>query len=137
VLRKSLRVLAEVKRRAGNLVWMSAEPVSWDLAAAVGRDHPLDWVVTGAASDGRRTFQPDPAHVARLLDILDATGTPVFFKGNLRPLFAGHDFGEERLNRWREDFPTRYRDGSPIPAVAERQERCREHGWTRIALPLA
>ena len=46
-------------------------------------------------------------------------------------------FGTAALNRWREDFPTTYRDGSPIPAVAERQKRCTARGWTRIALPLA
>ena len=136
-LRKGLEVLAEIKRRTGNIVWMSAEPVSWDLTAVVGRDHPLDWIVIGAASCGRRTFQPDPAHVTALLQILDATRTPVFYKGNLRPLFRASDLGTAALNRWREDFPIAYRDGSPIRAVAERQKWCGERGWTRIALPLA
>lgn len=137
MLRKSLEALAEVKRRTGNVVWMSAEPVSWDLVEVVGPDHPLDWAVIGAASDGRRHYQPDPAHVTNLLRVLDARATPVFFKGNLRPLFRANDLGTTALNRWREDFPTVYRDGSPIPAVAERQKRCGERGWTRIALPLA
>ncbi|WP_439624729.1 DUF5131 family protein [Gemmata sp.] len=119
MLRTSMKVLAEVRRRTGNLVWMSAEPLSWDLAAVIGSEHPLDWAVIGAASNGRRTHQPDPAHVENLLRVLDGTGTPVFFKGNLGPTFASHDFGEENRNRWREDFPMRYRDGREIPAVAE------------------
>lgn len=136
MLLTSMRVLTEVRRRTGNLVWMSAEPLSWDLAAVVGLDHPLDWAVIGAASNGRRTYQPDPAHVEHLLRVLDANRTPVYFKSNLEPTFADHDFGEANLNRWREDFPAKYRDGTEIPAVAERQRRCVEHGWTRINLPV-
>lgn len=136
MLRKSMKVLAEVKRRTGNIVWMSAEPLSWDLTSAVGADHPLDWIVIGAASDGPLVFQPEPTHVANLLRVMDGSRTPVFYKGNIEPLFDQHDFGDAGLNRWREDFPTRYRDGTEIPAVAERQKRCQEHGWTRISLPL-
>jgi len=137
MLRKSLEVLAEVKVKTGNIVWMSAEPVSWDLTAVVGKDHPLDWCVIGAASHGRKHYQPDPDHVVRLLKVFDASSTPVFFKGNIAALFEGHDFKDDSLNRWREDYPTKYRDGSVIPAVAERQRQCVEHGWTRIALPMA
>jgi hypothetical protein len=135
MLRKALDVLAAVKAKTGNLVWMSAEPVSWDLAGMLGDDHPLDWIVIGVASDGPRYFQPDPGHVRRLLELLDATGTPVFFKGNLRPLFDGHDFGSDALNRWREDVPIVYRDGTPIPAVAARQRACRRHGCA-LSLPV-
>jgi hypothetical protein len=62
--------------------------------------------------------------------------TPVFYKGNSGPLFAHYDFGDEQLNRWREDFPVRYRDGSEIPAVVERQRQCAKRGWTRTSLPL-
>ncbi len=130
MLRRSLEVLAEVKARTGNLVWLSAEPVSWDMTGVIGTGHPLDWVIVGAASDGRRYFQPDPDHVRRLLQVLDATATPTFFKGNLRPLFAAHDLGSDELNRWREDFPVRYRSGGPIPAVLEREKECRLRGWT-------
>ncbi len=136
MLRKSMKVLAEVKRRTGNIVWMSAEPLSWDLTTAVGADHPLDWIVIGAASDGPRVFQPEPTHVANLLRVMDASHTPVFYKGNIEPLFEQHDFQDAALNRWREDFPARYRDGTEIPAVAERQKRCEEHGWTRISLTM-
>jgi protein gp37 len=130
MLRRSLEVLRSVKEATGNIVWMSAEPVSWDLAAVLGAGHPLDWIVIGAASSGRRYYQPEAAHVRRLLEVMDATGTPVFYKGNLRPLFAGHDFGSDELNRWREDFPRSYRDGRPIPAVVRRQALCEQRGWT-------
>jgi protein gp37 len=130
MLRRSLEVLGEVKEGTGNLVWMSAEPISWDLTAVIDRRHPLDWVVVGAASHGRKTFQPREDDVANMLAIMDATGTPVFYKGNIRDFFAHNDLGSAELNRWREDFPGGYRDGSPIPAVARRQQQCRRYGWT-------
>lgn len=129
MLRRSLEVLREVRERTGNLTWMSIEPLSWDVTAVIGDDHPLDWAVIGAASRGRQYFQPDPRNVAKLLAILDATGTPVFYKGNIRPLFKANDLGTAEFNRWREDFPASYRDGATIPAVARRQENCRRYGW--------
>lgn len=135
MLRRSLEVLAEVKDRAGNIVWMSAEPVSWDLCEVLDVGHPLDWCVIGAASRGRQYFQPEWSHVANLLGIFDMAGTPVFYKGNIRPLIqrmvasVGHD---PALWRWREDFPPAYRGQMTIiPAVARRQELCDARGWTR------
>jgi protein gp37 len=129
MLRRSMDVLHEVKATVGNTVWMSAEPLSWDLTSVLGADHPLDWIVIGAASNGRRYFQPEAVHVRELLDLMDQTRTPVFFKGNLGPLMAPKPFHSERLDRWREDFPARYRDGSAIPAIDRRHERCRLYGW--------
>jgi|SRR5262245_19114 len=131
MLKRSLDVLRQVKEKAGNLVWMSAEPVSWDMVPLLDEHHLLDWVIIGAASNGRRYFQPDPEHIERLLQVLDATGTPVFYKGNIKPFFRQHDLGTEELNRWREDFPVRYRSGEFIPAVLRRQRECEKHGWTR------
>ncbi len=131
MLRKSLAILTEVKKRTGNSVWMSAEPVSWDLTEVINETHPLDWVVIGAASNGRRYYQPDPEHIRKLLLVMDATRTPVFYKGNIRPLFEDNDLGTDDLNRWREDFPQTNRDGMPIPAVQRRDEMCQMHGWTR------
>jgi protein gp37 len=129
MLARSLEALHQVKDATGNIVWMSLEPVSRDLAVLLDEQHPLDWVVIGAATNGPVKYQPDPGHVRRLLELFDATGTPVFFKGNIGPTFADNDFGGSRLNRWREDFPTRVH-GRPIPAVLRRQEQAREHGWT-------
>jgi hypothetical protein len=101
------------------------------LTEVIDRTHPLDWVVIGAASNGRRYFQPDPEHIRRLLLVMDATGTPVFYKGNIHGLFEANDLGTAELNRWREDFPCCYRDGTPIPAVVRRDRMSERHGWTR------
>lgn len=130
MLRRALKVLREVKERAGNIVWMSAEPLSWDITSVLDDGHPLDWIVIGAASCGKQTFQPEPAHVKALLEVMDRTRTPVFYKGNIKGTFTDNDLGSAELNRWREDFPMAYRDGSPIPAVERRQRLCAEHGWT-------
>lgn len=62
---------------------------------------------------------------------MDTTGTPVFYKGNIKPLFNSHGFGSAELNRWREDFPVSYRDGRVIPAVVRRQVLCVQYSWTR------
>jgi protein gp37 len=138
MLRKSMDVLAEVKERTGNIVWMSAEPVSWDLTKVIDKSHPLDWIVIGAASNGKKYFQPDPDHIQKLLLVMDETRTPVFYKGNIAPLFETNYLGSDELNRWREDFPRTYRDGKPIPAVLRRDRMCEAHGWTksRLSLPI-
>jgi protein gp37 len=137
MLRRGLDILREVKARTGNLVWMSAEPVSWDLTQVIDSEHPLDWIVIGAASKGPRYYQPDPEHIRRLLTVMDASHTPVFFKGNIKPLFEQHDLGTPVLNRWREDFPAQYPDGTSIPAVRRRQRQCRRFGWTVSGTPRA
>lgn len=72
--------------------WMSIEPLSFDIAPLL-KDSPLEWAVIGAATNGHRTYQPDPSWVQNVLEVLDAQGTKVFFKGNLEWL------------PWREDFP--------------------------------
>jgi protein gp37 len=139
MLKRSLDVLRQVREKTGNIVWMSAEPVSWDLTSVIDEKHPLDWIVIGAASSGGRYFQPNPEHIRKLLTVLDATQTPVFYKGNIRAMFQASDLGTAELNRWREDFPACYRDGKAIPAVVRRQQMCEKHGWTkarRIELPV-
>lgn len=64
--------------------WASFEPLSWDVSRIV-EQYPgvLQWAVIGAASNGPVYYQPEPGHVQNLLDVLDAQGVPVFFKGNL------------------------------------------------------
>lgn len=131
MLKRFMDVLAIVKAETGNIVWMSAEPVSWDLTAVLDESHPLDWIVIGAASDGPRYFQPDAEHIQRLLELMDATKTPVFFKGNISDTIE-RGFSSDALNRWREDFPVAYRTGEVIPAVDERQQRCKQFGWPLI-----
>jgi protein gp37 len=127
-LQKALAELKRVKEVSGCTTWMSWEPVSWDMAPYMSAEMMPDWVIIGAASKGRQYYQPDPAHIEPLLELADAAGTAVFYKGNIKPMFQAHDFGSERLNRWREDFPIGA-DG-PAPAVTYRQERARQYGWT-------
>ena len=100
MLAKSLKVLHQVKATTGNIVWMSAEPISWDLTPVITENHPLDWIVIGAASSGRKYFQPNPEYVKSLLEVMDATQTAVFYKGNIRAMFQANDLGTPALNRW-------------------------------------
>jgi len=111
-LQTSLKALREVGEHVP-VVGMSIEPLSWDIAPyMVG--HPLKWVIIGAATHGRKKFQPNPAHVQGLMDVFVQSDTPVFFKGNLQ--------WEPR----HEDFPV---VGGPFPAVLQRQENARQYGW--------
>lgn len=72
--------------------WMSIEPLSFDIAPLL-IDSDLQWAVIGAATNGRKTYQPRFEWVENVLKVLDAQGTNVFFKGNLEWV------------DWREDFP--------------------------------
>jgi protein gp37 len=96
MLHRSLDTLAELAPT--NVTWMSFEPLSWDVAPIVA-DHPgaLRWAVIGAASNGPKVYQVDSGIVQSLLDVLDAQGVPVFFKGNLA--------GNAAARPWRESFP--------------------------------
>lgn len=113
-LRSTIDVLREVKERSEvRVVWMSIEPLSWDIAPHM-EDHGLDWAVIGAATNGPRKYQPNALYVSSTLKVLDRTNTPVFFKGNLQ--------WEPR----REDFPV---PAGYDHAVRRRQEMAQEHGW--------
>lgn len=96
MLRRSLAVLRPLAD--SRITWMSFEPLSWDVSRIV-EDNPgaLRWAVIGAASNGPRTYQPDPAHVRALLDVLATQSVPVFFKGNLK--------GNPAAQVWREEYP--------------------------------
>lgn len=72
--------------------WMSIEPLSFDIAPLLV-DSGLQWAVIGAATNGAQAYQPRPEWVQDVLDVLDAQGTKIFFKGNLT------------WNPWREEFP--------------------------------
>jgi protein gp37 len=99
-LDRSIEILHKIE---ATVKWMSFEPLSWDVSSQVEQawkefQFRFDWAVIGAATNGREKFQPDPIDVQKLLTVLDATLTPVFFKGNLE------------WDSWREDFP-----GGPMP----------------------
>jgi protein gp37 len=72
--------------------WMSIEPLSFDIAPLL-EDSPLEWAVIGAATNGYKTYQPEPDWVENVLEVLDFQDTAVFFKGNLE------------WSPWRENFP--------------------------------
>lgn len=84
--------------------WMSLEPLSFDIAPLLTMPlerPPLEWVVIGAATNGRQAYQPEPAWVENVLSVMDEHAVPVFFKGNLE------------WPEWREDFPE-YQGRLPI-----------------------
>jgi protein gp37 len=82
--------------------WMSVEPLSFDIAPLLA-DCGLQWAVVGAATNGRRAYQPEVQWIENLLATFDAQGVQIFFKGNLEwPATRG---------RWREDFPLARRAG--------------------------
>lgn len=95
MLHKTLKILSQIE----GLTWMSIEPLSWDVAPII-EQYPdaLQWAVIGAATNGRKKYQPDSKHVQNLLDVLDKREIPTFFKGNLK------------WDPWREEFPSG-RDG--------------------------
>ena len=81
------------RKRPNNVLWLSLEPLSFDVAPLL---RPVvDWLVIGAATNGRKAYQPDKAHVENVLGFAAHHDVPVFFKGNLD------------WSPWREDFPTR------------------------------
>lgn len=96
MLRRALETLAHIAPH--NVTWMSFEPLSWDVAPIVA-EYPgaLRWAVVGAATNGPKVYQIDSGIAQNLLDVLDAQGVPVFFKGNME--------GNPAASPWREYFP--------------------------------
>lgn len=97
------RILETLPRIPVPVYGMSIEPLSWDVAPIIERYPPLKWAIIGAASNGPKVYQPEPARVSRLLEVLDKQGVPTFFKGNLK--------GNPAAVPWREHFP----DLAPVP----------------------
>lgn len=89
MLERTLKVLKDVNVP---IKWLSIEPLSFDVAPLLG-DSDIQWAVIGAATNGRKTYQPRPEWVQNVLDVLDSQTTKVFFKGNLQ------------WTPWREEFP--------------------------------
>ena len=65
-------------------------------------------LVIGAASNGRRVYQPKPEWVEVLLEQMDRQYIPVFFKGNLA--------GNPAAAVWREDYPGKPTDLTDVAA---------------------
>lgn len=97
-------------RIKGYITWLSAEPLSWDVAYDLLEHEEfndyfddgniLDWVVIGAASQARNYFAPDAQHFKDLVGYCDVRRIKVFYKGNLRSL-------PQAADAWREEFPER------------------------------
>lgn len=94
---RTLDALGVLKDR-GLTTWISAEPLTIDAAAYLRANPVVDWVVIGAASNGKAEFAPEERLVRDLVDVCDEIGAKVFFKGNLRSLAWANA-------NWREDFP--------------------------------
>jgi len=71
-----------LERFPDHITWLSLEPLSFDVAPYLYTP-VIDWLVIGAASNGRTYFQPEPTHVQNVLDLADEKGIPVFMKSNL------------------------------------------------------
>lgn len=90
--------------------FMSIEPLWFDVAEAfeqyldawkgwgMAPRLPLEWVIIGAASNGRILYQPDPKHLAKLLRVLDRNRIPVFYKGNLDQAPRREEFPKGHLS---------------------------------------
>ncbi len=95
--------LSHIERIRASVRFMSIEPLWFDVAPVFEawlKQHdrlPFEWVIIGAASNGRKLFQPREEWVAALLEIFDRQRIPVFFKGNLE------------WSPWRNEFPTMQR----------------------------
>jgi len=91
MVERQLAILAQVRVPVR---WMSIEPLSFDIAPLL-KGAPLEWAVIGAATNGRKTYQPRAEWIENLLALFDQQGVKVFFKGNLA----------WNAETWREDFP--------------------------------
>ena len=69
--------------------WFSLEPLWFDVTAVLrrwleeGLSLPMDWVVIGAASNGRKLYQPKQEWVQGLVDLCAKQNIPIFMKKNL------------------------------------------------------
>lgn len=94
MLERILDVLTNIQ---GRVTWLSAEPLSWDIAPLLAMyPDALDWMVVGAASNGKEKYPPREEHLKSLLAA--AGNIPIFYKGNLRSL-------PYAATNWQEEFP--------------------------------
>ena len=94
--------LRHMRKIEARVRFMSIEPLWFDVAPVfeqwleTGEELPFEWAVIGAATDGRKVFQPEVAWTERLLELLDGQDVPVFFKGNM----------EWADDKWQDAFPS-------------------------------
>lgn len=98
MMHKTFEVFTAIKKAQPNVVtWISAEPLTFDLGWFLTL-YSVDWIVIGAASEGRNYYPPDVGLVQSLVNMADYSGTKVFFKGNMKSL-------PWAAQNWREEFP--------------------------------
>lgn len=96
--RMMIKILSSLEQVNARVKWMSIEPLSFDVVPMLETsNHPLNWIVIGAATNGRTVYQPNRLHVTRLLRYCADHAIPVFYKGNLK--------GNAGIGEWREEFP--------------------------------
>lgn len=102
----TLKALHAVRDYCGIVTWVSAEPLTIDVGEyllftqRLMNDRPIDWIVIGAASNGRILYAPDEGFVQKAVTAADSLETRVFFKGNMKTSAWARD-------HWREEFPVK------------------------------
>lgn len=85
----TLTVLHSIKMVRRNLiVWLSLEPITIDAGELMREYHDLtgfhvDWLIVGAASNGKAHYQPAPRLVTHVHEFADEHGIMVYHKENL------------------------------------------------------
>lgn len=82
--------------------WLSAEPLSWDIAPILREyEGSINWMVIGAASNGSQHYPPKDTDLKEAVQAADDMDITTFFKGNLRssPLIQSGEIA------WSESFP--------------------------------
>jgi protein gp37 len=83
--------------------WISFEPLSSDVVPDLEAwtekrgEWPFKWAVIGAGSDGARKYPPVQEHFEKLVAFLNAHGTAIFYKGNLKEA--------PYITDWRQEWP--------------------------------
>ena len=111
------RTLEMLRQVAVPVRWLSIEPLSFDIAPFL-KDCRLQWAVVGAATNGKKTYQPKPQWIRAVLDTLDAQEIPVFFKGNLE-WSPWRECGPDRVLVGQEGFASLARPQEIFNASAE------------------
>ncbi len=111
--RALMSYLKRMSRIQASVRFMSIEPLWFDAGSVFetwlqrNGQLPFEWMIVGAATNGRLVYQPEPAWVERVVDIMDRLQIPVFFKGNLD------------WSPWREEFPEHAEVFETFPFVAQ------------------
>ena len=91
-LRHMQKIEADVRFMSIEPLWFDVAPVFEEWLKEKGK-LPFEWVTIGAASNGRKIFQPKSEWTASLIRLLDEQNIPIFFKGNME------------WEEWRDGFP--------------------------------